>query len=330
MVGGPPRVTWHITYDSLRSDGTPAITHSRVADYLNEKGYQVHLVWDPVTGDIIQELPADRGGAGLRNQSGGVQTNNMGEVNLQIEAYFTPGVVRGGVQYMQLTDTPMVNFDKIMSWADSWGIPRVAPLGPGDRNSSVWVNQAGHYGHFNVPENDHSDPVVSINDILAHTGSTSPPTQGEDQLFSASDGPTAHLIAAHSGLMVEFAGGEPIDNRRPIVVSLSDGGKDQRWTVVSHQDGTVTFVSRAGKAIDVPGNDATPGANVKAWDPNWSPAQRFRIEQLQPSLCKIVHAASGLVLDVTGGEAGMNSGRPLILWKDNGGRNQQFVYAPCV
>lgn len=169
MAGGPPRVTWHITWDSLRRDGSPAISHSAVADYLNNQGYQVHLVWDPVTGDIIQLLPADRGGAGLVHR-GAPETNNMGEVNLQIEAYFTPGVVRGGVRYDQLTDTPMVNLDRIMAWADSWGIPRTAPLGPGDRNASTWSSVGGHYGHYNAPGNDHGDPIVAIADILAHAG----------------------------------------------------------------------------------------------------------------------------------------------------------------
>lgn len=174
MAGGPPRVTWHITWDSLRADGSPAISHSAVSDYLNNQGYQVHLVWDPVTGDIIQLLPADRGGAGLVHH-GAPETNNMGEVNLQIEAYFTPGVVRVGVRYDQLTDTPMVNLDRIMAWADSWGIPRTAPLSPGDRNASTWSHVGGHYGHFNAPGNDHGDPIVAIADILAHGSTPSPP-----------------------------------------------------------------------------------------------------------------------------------------------------------
>lgn len=193
MAGGPPRVTWHITYDSLRSDGSPAIGFSAVADYLNSVGYQVHLVWDPVTGDIIQELPADRGGAGLRH-SGSPETNNMGEVNLQIEAYFTPGVVRNGVRYDQLTDTPMAGLDRIMAWADSWGIPRTAPLAPGDRNAGVWASHAGHYGHFNVPQNDHSDPVVPIADILARAGSGASPDSQEDDMFNADDRDALHIV----------------------------------------------------------------------------------------------------------------------------------------
>jgi hypothetical protein len=191
MAGGPPRVTWHITWDSSRADGSPGIGFSAVADYLNNVGYQVHLVWDPVTGDIIQLLPANVGGAGLKH-SGAPQTNNMGAVNLQIEAYFTPGVVRAGIRYDQLTDTPMAGLDKILAWADSWGIPRTAPLGPGNRNANVWVNEAGHYGHFNVPENDHGDPIVPIADILAHAGAN---PQEDDLSAQDVDAINAHTEA---------------------------------------------------------------------------------------------------------------------------------------
>lgn len=334
MAGGPPRVTWHITYDSLRSDGSPAIGFSAVTNYLNDKGYQVHLVWDPVTGDIIQLLPANVGGAGLVH-SGPPQTNNMGEVNIQIEAYFTPGVVRNGVRYDQLTDTPMAGLDRIMSLADSWGIPHVAPLAPGNRNASVWVNQAGHYGHFNVPENDHSDPVVPIQAILDRAGSApapGPAAPKEDEMFSKSTGPTAHIIASHSGLTVEGAG----DGHQgmAVVQSVADGGLDQRWEIVYHVNeqpaGQFSLRARTGLCLDVPDNDGKPGKGLRMWAANWSAAQRFQLDPVNPFLSFIKHTASGLYLDISGGEAGLTAGRPLILWNKNGGRNQQFVFAPTV
>jgi len=175
MSGGPPRVVHHITYDSLRSDGSPGITLDNVTDYLNSKGYQPHFVIDPVDGRIIQLLPADVGGSAL------VTNNKTGTACIQIEWYFTPGVVRNGVRYNQLPDTPMHGLAEIMAMAASWGIPATAPLAPGDRNSNVWFNVAGHYGHFNVPGNDHSDPVCPIAAILARAGQAPPPQPPDDE-----------------------------------------------------------------------------------------------------------------------------------------------------
>lgn len=164
MAGGPPRATWHITDDALTNTGEPAISASGVADYLNNVGYQPTIVWDPVTGQVIQLLPADVGGSAL--EGGPPETNKMGTVNIQVEAYFTPNETRFGVRYAQLTDTPCTGLDAILRWMDSWGIPRVAPLAPGNRNPIIWASVAGHYGHYNVPNNSHVDPIVAIPDLL--------------------------------------------------------------------------------------------------------------------------------------------------------------------
>lgn len=206
MDGGPPRVVHHITYDSLRSSlagDEPAVASERYADgsvslaegvsscipgldewvtaqtgqsvrgeriitldgvtnYLLDKHYVPHAVIDPFDGRMICCLPANEGGFALKSG------NRTGDVCYQIEWFFTPGTNYGGVVYDQLYDTPMGGLAEVMDLADSWGIPRVAPLSPGDRNSGVWANVAGHYGHFNVPGNDHSDPVCSIQSILDH------------------------------------------------------------------------------------------------------------------------------------------------------------------
>ncbi len=186
LDGGPPRVTWHITYDALNRDGSPAISFQGVTNYLNSVGYQPHLVWDPVTGDIIQLLPADVGGAALEHPPGTGSTNNHGDVHIQIEAYFTPGVVRGGKRYATLLSTPLAGLDRILAWADSFAIPRDAPLDPGNRDEPTWRGTAGHYGHFNTPHNSHIDPIVAIGALLV-AGTPPTPPAPEDDMFSDAD-----------------------------------------------------------------------------------------------------------------------------------------------
>lgn len=148
----------------------------------------------------------------------------------------------------------------------------------------------------------------------------------EDELFSHGPLPTWHLVASHSGLLVEFAGFPPIDNGRPVVASPADGGLDQRWQPWGHDDGSISLVNRSQeKAIDVPNNDAKQGKALAGWEFNASAAQRFLPEWVAPNLVKLRHAASGLVVDSSGGQDNMAEGAPLILWTPHGGRNQQFL-----
>lgn len=162
MVGGPPRGLWHITWDSLSPTGKqPAFDN--IANYLVNAGYCPHLMWDPWTGRTVQFYPATTSARALNNQPGGVETNRMGKVCLQVEVFFSPGAVRNGKKYATVADTPCVGLDKIMTWMRSWGIPDVWPMGwpkwSGNfRSVTTWRTEAGHYGHVHVPENDHTDP----------------------------------------------------------------------------------------------------------------------------------------------------------------------------
>lgn len=155
LVKGPARCTWHITYDALN----PRPTFLGVMDYLISKRYEPTLGWDPLTGKIVQFLPASQSARALKNAAGGVETNRLGSVHVQIEAFFTPGMVVNDVKYDQLTDTPMVGLPEILAWLDGLGIPRVWTTPRGSRSLSDWLNKAGHRAHYNVPENDHTDIV---------------------------------------------------------------------------------------------------------------------------------------------------------------------------
>ncbi len=161
MDGGRVAVLHHITYDELNPDGTRRVSTSGLANYLNDKGYQPHVVIDPFTGEAISLLPADVGGSAIR------ANNHSGSILYQIEWVFTPGTVYNGVRYDSLPDTPMLGLDRVMALAASWGIPPVVPLPRNDRNADVFLNQDGHYGHCNAPvPDDHSDPECDVRGIV--------------------------------------------------------------------------------------------------------------------------------------------------------------------
>lgn len=153
----PARATWHIT-----SDVDPGKTQPQfagVAAYLKNAGYCPTIMWDPFTGQIEQYYPANVGARALK------AWNEDGARHIQIEVLFSRGAYRNGKQYWELKDTPLKGFAQIVQWLDSHGIPRTWPMGPtppigqsGTRSVSVWNSKAGHYGHSQVPGNDHTDP----------------------------------------------------------------------------------------------------------------------------------------------------------------------------
>lgn len=159
MEGGPARATWHTT--SNPNDHT----------FKNEKGWFTgggagvapHLLWDPFTGEIAQFFPADSRALALKNADG-VRTNRTGRYNIQIEIVFTANEVVGGKVYKTVADTPRKNLDKIVSWLRSLGIEDHFPGGEitGLHRDTVslktWLEESGHYGHNQVPGNDHVDP----------------------------------------------------------------------------------------------------------------------------------------------------------------------------
>lgn len=159
MEGGPARATWHTT--SNPNDHT----------FKNEKGWFTgggrgvapHLLWDPFTGEIAQFFPADSRALALKN-AGDVRTNRTGKYNIQIEIVFTEGEKVDGKVYKTVAETPRKNLYKILDWLRSLGIEDDFPGGEivGFKRDTVslatWLHDGGHYGHNQVPGNDHVDP----------------------------------------------------------------------------------------------------------------------------------------------------------------------------
>lgn len=153
LYGGPTKVVWHTT------ENDPSRTTAlNVARYLNTVNSQVHLVWNPVSGEMVQMIPANRAARALRNLSGGVQTNGAGSIVFQIEVV--------GQAKNPFTNGPLVGLPTIVAFLDQLGIPDVWPAGDlkpypesygGVRSTADWA-KSGHFGHAQVPENDHGDP----------------------------------------------------------------------------------------------------------------------------------------------------------------------------
>lgn len=153
LLGGERKVVWHTTENDPTKTSALA-----VARYLNNVGAQVHLVWNPNTGEMVQMIPANRGGRGLMNKAGGVQTNNGGSVVFQIEVV--------GQAKNPWTNGPCKGLDVIVAFLRQLGVPDVWPAGDlkpypasygGVRSTAAWA-KGGHFGHSQVPENDHGDP----------------------------------------------------------------------------------------------------------------------------------------------------------------------------
>jgi hypothetical protein len=192
MDGGPARAVWHIT--SNTNDWT----------FKNELGYFTgggagvapHLLYDPFSGEIAQFFPADSRALALKN-AGTVRTNRTGKYCVQIEIVFTQGETVNGKKYNTVRDTPCKNLDKIMAWLRSLGIADTWPGGAptGFTRDTVplatWTGKGGHYGHNQVPGNDHVDPGPMPNLFATSPTPAKPPAPTVKPKVSL-----AHVVAA--------------------------------------------------------------------------------------------------------------------------------------
>jgi peptidoglycan hydrolase-like protein with peptidoglycan-binding domain len=184
MAGdGGSRTIWHITWDRNATAAAPAdlLPFDTLARYFASDGAGAapHLLWDPFTGRTVQYFAATSRSKSVVNAPGGVETNRKGNVCIQIESLFFPYCRVDGRVYPTLRDTPSAGLDKIMAWLRSWGVPDVWPMGEptwtAHRDATVWSTRSGHYGHSQVPENDHTDPGP-MPPLFAAAPTPAPPT----------------------------------------------------------------------------------------------------------------------------------------------------------
>jgi hypothetical protein len=177
MQGGAPRVVW------LTLDTDPrAVSVISVAQRLKEQRRPCHLVWDPVTGDLVQMLPIVRAACALGTPENvfyeppggelaeGVSVNREGRLCVQI------GVLGSATE--PFTNCPMTRLGEILTWLDSWHIARRWPAGPPaqfrqaeqrPRSRAKWA-RGGHFGASQVPDTTSIGPGAIDIDQLAGAG----------------------------------------------------------------------------------------------------------------------------------------------------------------
>jgi hypothetical protein len=170
LGGGAPRVVW-LTL------GSPAnrVSVQSAARRLVAEHRPCHLVWSPTTGEIAQLISVLRAGRALgapdrldwtpvRIHRRPENVNAEGRVCVQI------GVLALAAE--PFTNGSMIGVEAIMSWLDSWGVPRRWPGGPpGDwteGSRAAWA-RGGHFGASQVPGCAHAGPGAI--DIHRLTGS---------------------------------------------------------------------------------------------------------------------------------------------------------------
>jgi hypothetical protein len=165
MAGGAPRVVWFIwPTDPQR------VSARSVAQRLVQIRRPSHLVWNPVTGQIIQSLPLTRAASGLPDE-----LNRQGRVCAQIR-------VLGSVEE-PFTESKLDGLDDILTWLDSWEVPRRWPAGPplpyphsvaAQGSRRLW-DRGGHFGNSQVPGTSEGDPgAIDVHRIV---GGNAPPVE---------------------------------------------------------------------------------------------------------------------------------------------------------
>jgi hypothetical protein len=176
----PARVVWHTT-----ESGAGDAAFNSVAKYLIAETFEPHILYDPTTDRLGQFGPLNESARALAND-GSTRTNRVGKVCIQIEVLGKAGTPFTG--YWK----PGKNFKALMEAIRGWGVPDVFPMGAlaskyGDagakRTRDVWLTEGGHYGHCNIPGNDHWDPGhIDVKALFAaapkaSTGTSKPPTK---------------------------------------------------------------------------------------------------------------------------------------------------------
>jgi hypothetical protein len=151
LKGGAPRAVWLTLGIAPR-----AVSVQSAAQRLVSEHRPCHLVWDPLTGEIVQSISILRAGRALVPSSP-PNVNAEGRICVQI------GVL--GHPEEPFTDGPMIGAGEIVSWLDSWGVSRCWPAGqPADcqamrsGRSRVFWARGGHFGASQVPACDNFGP----------------------------------------------------------------------------------------------------------------------------------------------------------------------------
>ena len=157
LRGGAPRVVWQ----TLETDPR-LVSALSAAQCLDQLGRAPHLVWNPLSGDIIQLIPVLRAGRSLGGPDYPISADATchGEpapVNREGRLCIQIAVVSFANE--PFTAGPMIDLELLVWWLDTWRIPRSWPAGPpaafpgalrAPRSRRLWAC-GGHFGGSQVP-----------------------------------------------------------------------------------------------------------------------------------------------------------------------------------
>ncbi|GAA3018425.1 peptidoglycan-binding protein [Streptomyces fulvorobeus] len=173
----PGRVVWHTT-----ESGHGNVSFTNVGKYLINVGAEPHILYDPTTDRLAQYGPLNQSARALRND-GLTRTNRTGKVCIQIEV-----LARANTPFTGYWK-PGPNFRALMRAIRSWGVPDSWPAGAlakvyadsnVSRSRNTWASKGGHYGHCNVPGNDHWDPGSISRAAILEAGAPRESTDAPD------------------------------------------------------------------------------------------------------------------------------------------------------
>jgi hypothetical protein len=150
FVGGPFRIIHHTTEGGSASGAFQAFRAHRSDPHFTVDDHAVY-----------QHVDTNLASRALRNLDGGVQTNRLSAIQIEVVGTATRPKSRATLD----------NVARLCRWLErTHHIPAVWPAGPPkpavngkdpgghNRNATIWATQGGHYGHSQVPENIHWDP----------------------------------------------------------------------------------------------------------------------------------------------------------------------------
>ncbi len=156
LKGGAPRAVWLTLGTAPRAVSVQSAAQRLVSEYR-----PCHLIWDPLTGEIVQLISVLRAGCALgapeKLEWGPDRVPACpGNVNAEGRLCVQIGVL--GLPTEPFTGGPLVGADAIVSWLDSWGVSRRWPASQpagyrassAERSRVLW-SHGGHFGASQVP-----------------------------------------------------------------------------------------------------------------------------------------------------------------------------------
>ena len=162
-VGGPYRIVHHTTEGSTAAAAFQAFRAHRSDPHftVDDRG-------------ITQHIDTSLAARALRNAEGGVQTNRLSAIQIEVVGFAGRPKSRPTLENVARLCRWIEQAHAVpQAWPNGFPKPSINGQDPGghNRNAAVWASHGGHYGHSQVPENTHWDPAYTQNEatfVLAY------------------------------------------------------------------------------------------------------------------------------------------------------------------